>query len=584
MVSEIHSAFVNYYDYLNVPQNAPTTEIEDALQKLTASAEIQANNSLTMKSARRVLNEVIPSILQHLLSDAQARAAYDRELLEALSKQAQRGELADDEGLDDALRQPFFFDPYEGYDTETPALSLRQIALKLDEEWPRACNWITDTSNDSHVFVGFLIHVAGRVSLAKRIEQIIMQATHQYEKSISVNEAIERCIYILDPQIERPVVDIYNDTFDGKVLLAGEFVSDQPAQSELILGHAGFRGCAFGKIESQTDWLRFAGGQSSIQYTLMPEGTDTKIALSQVKIALFFQVSRLERNAEHCAKLLLRVENYQPAVEVVIEVRIFAKPLPPRVYFEPAATANAPAWAGLTLCGVPGTVVITPHNGGDEKLVHLTARLSTNDAAARADPALFAHEKPIAVTIDTRNRRRGEKYHVVFQVNYGPTPGAIGPGELHIEGELLPTPWQSMLRQRSMEQRLGWGCGGSIAGLFLIGLIGMGLAAHAGIAWLLVFILPAIFVLVVRPSVATIVKHIQRSGNTTITFKKVPPWILWWIPLGAGLVLALLSLFLPDAGTAFLIAGILGGIIGAVAGFIVDLEIGTKVSSSSTAV
>lgn len=570
MASEIHSVFVNYYEYLSVPQGADTAEIEEALEKLTASAEAQLNNQLTMKNARQIVNDVIPAIRQHLLSGTQGRAEYDRQLLEAQKKLARRGELADDEGLDDPLRQPFFFDPFEGYDTETPAFSLRQVAMKLDEEWERARTWIADTSDEAHVFVGFLIHVAGRERLAKRIEQIITEVTRRQGESMDVNEAIERCIYVLDPQVERPVVDIFNDAFDGKVLHAGDFISDQPAQSELILGNVGLRGCVFGAVESRTDWLRFPGGRASMRFSLMPEGTDARIGLSQVKIPLLFQVSRLERNTEHTAQIMLRIENREPAIEALVAVQIFVKPLPPRVSFEPMATATTPAWAGLTLRGTPGKAVVMARNEGDEQLVHLAARLSTADPAASADPSLFHADEPITFTIDTRDRPRGQKYKAVFQVDYGASPGAVGPKEIHIQGELLPTPWQSMIRQRSLAGRLGWGCGGSIAGLVLIGLIGAGLATHAGIAWLLFLALPVLFAMVVRPSAATIVTHAQRSGNTSFTFEKIPAWVLWWLPLGIGLVLALLSLFLPDGGTGFLIGAIVGGIVGAAAGFIID--------------
>ncbi len=570
MASEIHNMFVNYYEYLSVPQGADTAEIEEALEKLTASAEAQLNNQLTMKNARQIVNEVIPAIRQQLLLGPQARADYDRQLLEAQNKLAHRGELADDKGLDDPLRQPFFFDPFEGYDIETPAFSLRQVAMKLDEEWERARTWITDTSDEAHVFVGFLIHVAGRERLAKRIEQIITGVTRRQGASMDVNEAIERCIYVLDPQMERPVVDIFNDAFDGKVLHAGDFISDQLAQSELILGNVGLRGCVFGAVESRTDWLRFPGGRASVRFSLMPEGTDARIGLSQVKIPLLFQVSRLERNTEHTAQIMLRIENREPAIEALVAVQIFVKPLPPRVSFEPMATDTAPASAGLTLRGTPGKAVVMACNEGDEQLVHLAARLSTADPAASADPSFFHADEPIAFTIDTRDRSRGKKYEVVFQVDYGASPGAIGPKEIHIQGELLPTAWQSMIRQRSLGERLGWSCGGSIAGLVLIGLIGSGLATHAGIAWLLFLALPVLFGMVVRPSAATIVTHAQRSGDTSFTFEKIPTWVLWWLPLGLGLALALLSLFLPDGGTGFLIGAIVGGIVGAAAGFIID--------------
>jgi len=580
MVEEIHSTFINYYEYLNVHHGADTPEIKEALEKLITSAEAQLNNPLTMKNARHIVNEVIPAIRQHLLFDVSFRTEYDRQLLEEQRRLAHGGGLADDEGLDEPLRQPFFFDPFEGYDTETPAFSLRQIAMKLDEEWARARTWITDASDESHVFVGYLIHVAGRERLARRIDQIIATVTRKKGRGMDINEAIERCINILDPQIERPVVDIYNETFDGRVLYAGDFTSDQPAQSELILGHTGLRGCAFGTMESRTDWLRFPGEQAIVHFSLMPDGTDSCISLSRVKVPLLFQLGRLERNREHSAQLTLRIENHESAIEVPVAVRIFVKPLPPRVSFEPVATVDAPAWAGLTPRGTPGRAVVIARNTGDEQLVHLATHLFTTDPAARAEPSFFHADELITFLIDTRHRRPGKKYEVVFQVDYGVSSGAIGPKEIHVQGKLLPTPWQSMIRQRSLEKRLGSGCGGSIAGFVLIGSFSAGLAAHAGIAWLLFLTLPVLFTMVVRPSAATIVRHMQLTGFCSVTLKKVPTWVLRWLPVGLGLALALLSLFLPNGRTGFLIGSIIGGIVGAAAGFILDRTAGAKMASS----
>jgi hypothetical protein len=580
MAVEIYSAFVNYYEYLNLHQDSDTAEIKEALEKLTTSAEAQLNNPLTMKNARKIVNEVIPAIRQHLLSDVRVRAVYDRQLLEERRRSLHLVELADAEGLDEILRQPFFFDPFEGFEAETPAFSLRQIAMKLDEEWVRARAWITDTSNESHVFVGYLIHVAGRERLARRIDQIRATVTRQKGKGNDINEAIERCIYILDPQVERPVVSIYNETFDSRALYAGDFITDQPAQSELILGHTSLRGCAFGSIESRTDWMRFPGGQAMVHFSLMPDGTDPRIGLSHVKIPLLFQLSQLERNKEHTAHLMLRIKNYEPVIEAPVAVRIFVKPLPPRVFFEPVATLDAPAWAGLTPCGTPGKAVVIARNTGDEQLVHLAAQLSTADPAARAEPSFFHANEPITLLIDTRDRQCGKKYEVVFRVDYGSTRGAIGPNEIHVQGKLLPTPWQSMIRQRSLEQRLGSGCGGSIAGFVLIGSICAGLAAHAGIAGLLFLALPVLFAIVVRPITTTIVTHMQRSRSTSANPKMLPEWVSYGLPFGLGLSLALLSLFLPDGKAGFLIGAMIGGIMGAVVGFILDRTARAKTTSS----
>jgi uncharacterized BrkB/YihY/UPF0761 family membrane protein len=106
------------------------------------------------------------------------------------------------------------------------------------------------------------------------------------------------------------------------------------------------------------------------------------------------------------------------------------------------------------------------------------------------------------------------------------------------------------------------------------------LAVHAGIVWLLFLALPVLFTLVFRPSAATIVTHIQRSGNTSATLKEVPTLVLRWLPIGLGLALALLSLFLPNGRTGFLIGAVIGGIVGAAVGFILDQTAGAKTSSS----
>jgi hypothetical protein len=580
MASEVHSTFPNYYEYLNVTQDAPVEVIERALGNLTVNTETRLNNQLTMQSALQIVNEIIPAIRQHLLSNEQARADYDRQLVAAQRRLAGQDELADDEGLDDMLRQPFFFDPFEGYDTETPALSLRQIAIKLDEEWSRACTWITDTSDELHVFVGFLTHVAGRQRLAKHIEEIIQAVARKREPRMEVNEAIERCINILDPQVDRPLVNIYNPIFDGKALHAGDFISDQPAQADLMLVHGGIRGCTFGVVESRTDWLTFQGRRTSIRFSLMPEGPDPKISVSEVKIPLFFQLNRLERNTDHTAQLILRIENHDPAIEVPISVQIHVLPLPPRVSFEPPATAAAPAWAGTTLRGVPASAVVVSQNAGDESLVPLTARMYTRDPGAKAEPVRFHADEQVKFTIDTTNRSFGSKYEVIFNVDYGPTPGAIGPAAIHVQGEILPTAWQSMLRQKSMGERSGVGCIAGCVGLFLLGSIAVGLAGHTGITWLLFFAVPVIFVLTARPIAATIIRHIQRSGNSNVTMEKVPLWVLWWLPLGAGLLLAVICVLMLDMGTAFLIGAIVGGIVGAALGFILDGTGAAKAGSS----
>lgn len=569
MASEVHGAFVNYYEVLGVAENASTTSIQVALTTYRESLEAKMNNPLSMGSARSAMNELVPAIERYLLLGDNLRAEYDRKLAEFRQKQSAHYEPADGEGLDDPLRIPFLFNPFDDFDTEYPAYTLRLIAMKLDTEWEQARTWIRDTSDETHGFISYLTFVANRKQLAKHIEHIFRTVTQTNGKPMDTNEGIERCIDLLDPGIERPRVGIHNPTFDGKVLDAGTFISDLPARIELILGNEGVRGCAFGVIESRTHWLTFDHGQSKVRFALMPEGTEPAKGVSEVKIPLHFKVDNLTRNTHHTALLVLRMENQTQEIEQPITVMIFVSPLPPRVFFEPEASQNNPVWAGITLRGVPTSVVVMPRNVGDEALVPLVARVSTEDNAVRAIPAQFRADEAITLAVDTRNRPFGQKYIIPFTIEYL-TPEARGPAEIHVQGETLPTVWQSMSRERAVEGRIGVGCGVGFVGLFVIGALGAGLADHVNLAWLLFLAVPIVCILAIRSMASTVVAHMQRAGNAQASIKHVALWKLWGIPIVLGLAVSLVCLLISNAGSSFWVGGLSGFMLGFALGFMLD--------------
>lgn len=560
----------NYYEYLGVPQNAADEVIRAALERLIADSRSKLGNPMTMESARRVLNEIVPGIEQHLLSGPAMRVAYDHELDEAKQRQMRRTEPADNEGLDEMLRTPFFFDPLDGYDTEAPALSLRQIAFKMDEEWAIARTWITSTENDVHPFISFLEHVAGRQRLAEHFEQIIRNARGADKAALNTNIALEQCIVILNPQVERPTVSIENASFDGKIFYAGEFIPDLPARSELMLRHNGIRGCVFGYVESKTPWLTFPGGQTTASFTLMPEDIDPAICASQVNIPLIFQFANLQHNSEHMAQLMLTLNNHEPPQTIPVTVHAIVLPLPPRVSFTPVATQTDPIWAGITRQGIPTGVTITPHNRGDNDLVPLFGRITSRDPRASAQPARFHNEEPITLHIDTTNRPFGQKYEVVFDVDYGGTRGASGPTALYVQGAILPTPRQSFAREKTWGERLGFGLLGSFLGFTLGGIDGVALSGHTAITWLCFLALPLIFPLLARRSAETIIAHIQRSGEPNISLERISNRLLLGIPIGIALLLSLLCVIITAPGATFLLAGLVGLAVGGAFGFIVD--------------
>lgn len=573
MAFELHNPLPNYYEYLAVSPDSPLPEISEAYQRLLEDNQARLNNPWTMQSALAIQNTILPGIQQHLLNSEQARVAYDQQLLLEQRRQEYRAELADDEGLDDPLRRPFFFDPLDGYDVELPAFSLRQIAAKLDNEWEQARTWMQDTSDEHHAFVGFLKMVAERPSLASYVEQILDAVNQTNAERMDVNEGVERCIALFDPGLERARVAITATHFDGKNIDAGNFVSDLPAQTEITLYHEGVRGCVFGTIEIRADWATFAEDMTSVHYTLMPEGTDAEIGVAEITLPLVLHIRDLPRDPEqrYTAELIVRMENYNPVQEFSLFLHIHVLPLPPRVFFEPVASRARPILAGISHRNRMVDVVVVPRNAGDEKAVPLSGRISTQEPGARAQPERFRANEPITLSLDNHDRAFGSTYEVVFTVDYGLASGARGPRELYVRGEILPTVWQSMLRKRSGGNRTWIGLVAGLLGFLLGGAFGDLLAVSFGTRWFLGLLAPLALIGVVRGVVITLLGHKELSGATNVQVAQVPTWILWWVPLGSGLALVLMcALLSSDLGAVFVVAGLFWFVATSAFGFICD--------------
>lgn len=564
MVDSIEQSFVNYYEVLGVTEDADTADIEEALEQYEQSMTFQLNNPFTMKSARYAINVLIPGIRQHLLSGQATRKHYDQQLtaFKQQNQESEQGEPADDEGLDLLIRQPFFFDPYDGYDTELPAYTLRGIAERLDAEWERARTWIADTSAMTHPLVGYLTHAALRHRLAERVNEIIQAIPLA---GMHPDEAIERCILLLNPAVERPRFGIQELREGGSLFHAGTFVADHPAEAALTLYHSGRRGCAFGRIESRTPWLTLQAQRTSMRFALLRQGTTGS---STIKIPLFFDIQHLAHNASHTAEIMLYLDNYDPPVEMPLQVMIQVPALAPRVILD-QVTAN-PLFLGSVRRGQIVRHVVIPRNIADEALIPLVAQISSDDAGASAEPARFHHNQPVELIIDTSNKAHGSRYDVTYHISYHLTPGASGPTTLRLYGEILPTVWQSMLRVKPLKKRLQASSLGVLIGLVWFGSLGGVVSGHILAMLAFFFAIPLCFMGAGHLSIDALLPHLQRSAYTDLSQKLLAPLIRWGIPAGIGVLLALLCGLVPQVDTALLIGGLVGALVGGMLGFLAD--------------
>jgi hypothetical protein len=563
MVDSIEQSFVDYYEVLGVTADADTADIEEALEQYEQTMTSQLNNPFTMKSARYAINVLIPGIRQHLLSGQAARKQYNQQL--TTFKQQQEGkqeELADDEGLDLLIRQPFFFDPYNSYDTEQPAYTLRGIAERLDAEWERAHIWIADPSTATHPLVGYLTHAALRPHLAERVNEIIQAISRA---GMPPDEAIECCIMLLNPEVERPRSGIQELREGGSLYHAGTFVADRTAESALTLYHRGRRGCTFGRIESRTPWLTLQGRSATMRFALVRQGAR---GASTLKIPLFFDVRSLTHNVSHTAEVVLYLENYDPPLEMPLQVMIHVPALAPRVVFDQVTAV--PLFLGSVRRGQVIQRVVIPRNTADEGLIPLVGQIDSNDAGARAEPIHFHHNQPVALIVDTSNKAPGSSYDVTFHISYHLTPGASGPTTLQLHGEILPTIWQSMLRVKPLNRRLVASSFGLFAGLIWFGSLGGVVSGHILAMLAFFFAIPLCIMGAAHISIDALLPHLHRAAYSGLAQKIIAPLIRWGVPAAAGVLLALICGLVSQVDTAFLIGGLVGALMGGVLGFLAD--------------
>ena len=505
------------------------------------------NQDETRRDAEKALDIIIPGIRTNLLSGPDARRSYDQRL----------------KGLDKPLEVEFRFDEKD----EEPAGTIREIAIKLDKNWAFSRTWLMNTSLETHELVRYMRYAAERPSLAEHIERIIQAITPassphnaverpsfapyimseknnqtgtSYSSSqMDVNEALERCITLLNPWINQPCVAVYYQGIEGRAFNLGNLIAESNIPVELILRHVSQRGCAFGSIESQTNWVKFGNNERSMRFALMPEGTRENIGVAEMKVNLLLDIRSLARYNDYSAELFVQMENQKPQDRFSVIIRFYLSPLPPRVSFESMFGSQEKIPVDTVLKGDMVSITVIPQNAGDEDLIPLDARISTHDIHAAILPQYVRANQPIELMVDTSKRLSGERYTVAFNIDYSSTPGAEGITTLVVEGNLFPTPWQSFASAESFELRIQSGFAtllkGGILFLFVGGILFWLLANASG---LLFVTFPLLFMSLALTLMTTFGVHMKHAG------KHIPGWantISVLLASGVGFLVAFLG-------------------------------------------
>ncbi|HYU73229.1 MAG TPA: hypothetical protein VEL31_11170 [Ktedonobacteraceae bacterium] len=551
----------DFYQMLEVSRDADTASIKVRLEEFEQKKRQELIDPVTMRAAARAIDE-LPGIREALLSGAAQRQAYDQRLAEAEGRRTQGDALR----LDEPFITAFYFDRHNNLDTEEPALNMRALVEKLERDWSKTRDWLCDTSQSKHPLVLFVKYHSSprplaREALVRRLETELFQkiATMHHD------EAVERCLSLLNPQIKRPTLTVKEISDpQSQTLYLREFMPGETRPAIVVVAHEGERGCLFGTVESQTEWLKLSNGQTQQRFALLAEKIATPNSSSSLNLPLFFDLWPLARNRMHQATLVFHVENYEPSRDIRVNVALKVLPVPPRVTFEPASTLHAPLLVGTTRRGIVASQTVIPRNAGDEQLIPLAARLYCTEPGVRLNPPLARANTPVTITVETHDRQQGGTYSIPVQVDYSATPGATGPRELYIQGEVLPTLWQSMLRTKSLAQRNSAGMNAAVGGLLSGGFVGA-LAAFVPnlfVIWLI--LLALLFIALARLSATTITTHLRLSGDTQMDLKHVSPFILWVVPAVTAALL-----LLPDLWLATVLSIITGAAIGVLVGYAV---------------
>lgn len=564
---------VDFYEFLGVGSTADLSAILAAIQSSRDRVRDEMKYPDRHIWASAMLTQLDRAAAAFATDDSRQR--YDAALREQRAIASQHGDDEDDEDDDLLLIDP----PYVFATGDTDlAYTVPALARKLDADPERGLKAIRDGS------VQAMLRYVGYSRPNRKRFDALADAIDRLQRAIPIErnaQLLEQVIILCDASIEQPELLVNEDLASGTRCEIATLRArpDHDTTCTLALQHGGPRGYLFGMAWVEDTWGVIAS-PTAVSATV--KGAKRQVVALDMGLGRLFQVnlklpsaqllklSRPGRHDLHVAVLLQPGTEHERLVHIVAPVELVA--IPGKAAFEPAQARTPMVFRGNRV-----TVHAALQNKGDLPLQAVFAQSSAPDTTA--SPRTLADTGQVDVEINTAAMPFGSRFErrVTYRAS-GDHPEAT----CEIVGEILPTAFQQLFRQRSVWKRVALAGGVGLSALFL-GLLtltlGFGIllwivwvaliaGASAGAAWW------------IAPRVAG---HMRASGVEVKYATVFPQRALLLTAGGVGAVVALLAMIPPFAvGTKLTLVMSLLLLIGAAWGFFLE-AVSDKPLSAGTA-
>lgn len=550
-MGSVGAQFFDYYKFLGVASDANLDAIRAAIANWREqNKRDRVHPELHLDVDRR---EARLTQAEQILLAADQRRVYDEEYTRRVAQQG--------DGLL-WLEPEFVFDASDN----APALTVPSLAVKLDDDWPRAIEAVRSRAVEQ-----MLHYVRPRQPAAKQprytaLENEIgrLRATLGEKRPYQM---LESTIVLCDARLPRPDGRVDGQPIEGAALKEQRVRPDQPQTARFRLRRATeVRGCLFGYAWVEDGWASITNPapenftvdgktKRGSYFELVGDG-EVEFTLSMPSPGLM----ALKRPETHNLRIVF---DLQPATSHYHVARshmpVAITTIPAKAAFEPARLTLPIARRGAKLSATARLI-----NNGEAPLnAH---RALPADPDVMVDDALDGVGGEVHVTLDTSRLPYGKPYQRTVRYT---ADGDTSSVSLQLDGELLPTPWQHLFRLQPARDRF------TLAGVFALfalalGPILAGLLSSSSTALAIVcgLAITAGALGVARVIPRRIVRHIRASGETGVTEASIP-----WTPIlvGAGAVvgaIAIVIALLPwDPGLKAYTYSVLGALIAAAGGF-----------------